>query len=199
MPVAPCCNAASAISTGRGNETMNSATQAKSPQPYMNPYAAGIGLGAVLLAAFVVMGRGLGASGAFSNVAAWAQNIVAPGSVDANEFLGPYLGDGSAHPLKTWLVFEVIGLFIGASISGFLARRTALVIEKGPRVGRNARLALAFGGGMLMAIGADLARGCTSGQALTGGALLNAGSWAFMMCVFAGAYAVAWLVRKQWI
>ena len=47
-----------------------------------------------------------------------------------------------------------------------------------------------------MAIGADLARGCTSGQALTGGALLNAGSWAFMMCVFGGAYAVAWFFQE---
>ena len=49
-----------------------------------------------------------------------------------------------------------------------------------------------------MGIGAKLARGCTSGQALTGGALLNVGSWAFMMCVFAGAYATAWFVRRQW-
>ncbi len=60
------------------------------------------------------------------------------------------------------------------------------------------RLALAFVGGALMAIGAALARGCTSGQALTGGALLNLGSWAFMMMVFAGAYAVAAFVRWQW-
>ena len=58
--------------------------------------------------------------------------------------------------------------------------------EKGPRVSRAARLAMAFAGGVLMAFGAALARGCTSGQALTGGALLNLGSWAFMMMVFAG-------------
>jgi len=46
--------------------------------------------------------------------------------------------------------------------------------------------------------GARMARGCTSGQALSGGAVLSAGSWAFMMCVFAGAYAVAYFVRKFW-
>jgi hypothetical protein len=165
----------------------------------MNPFLAGFGLGLVLLAAFVVMGRGLGASGAFNATAAWALSAVAPAYVSGNEFLGPYLGDGSTHPLKTWLVFEVLGLFIGASISGLLAGRAALMVEKGPRVSRSARLGLAFGGGMLMAIGADLARGCTSGQALTGGALLNAGSWAFMICVFGGAYAVAWFVRREWI
>lgn len=178
---------------------MTTATRANPARPYMNPYVAGIGLGLVLLAAFVLMGRGLGASGAFSSTAAWALSLVAPGYVEGHEFLGPYLGDGSAHPLKTWLVFEVMGLFLGAFISGLLAGRSTLMVEKGPKVSRNARLSLAFAGGMLMAIGADLARGCTSGQALTGGALLNAGSWAFMICVFAGAYAVAWFVRKEWI
>jgi hypothetical protein len=167
-------------------------------RPYMNPYLAGIGLGLVLLAAFVTMGRGLGASGAFSAFVAWALNAVAPGYVARNEYLSPYIGDGSTHPLKAWLVFEVMGVFAGALLSGLLAGRVAWTIEKGSRVSHMVRLSLAFVGGMLMAIGAHLARGCTSGQALTGGALLNAGSWAFMMCVFGGAYAVAWLVKGEW-
>jgi uncharacterized membrane protein YedE/YeeE len=68
----------------------------------------------------------------------------------------------------------------------------------GPNVSVRARFALAFAGGALMGIGAKLARGCTSGQALSGGAVLNAGSWAFMLMVFAGAYATAWFVRRQW-
>ncbi len=165
---------------------------------YMNPYLAGIGLGLVLLASFVAMGRGLGASGAFSAAVAWAANAVAPGWVARNEYLSPYIGDGSTHPLKAWLVFEVMGVFAGALLSGLLAGRVERVIEKGPRVSSATRLLLAFVGGLLMAIGADLARGCTSGQALTGGPLLNAGSWAFMMCVFGGAYAVAWLFRREW-
>ena len=50
----------------------------------------------------------------------------------------------------------------------------------------------------LMAVGAKLAIGCTSGQALSGGAMLALGSWAFMFSVFAGGFAFAWLVRKQW-
>ena len=49
-----------------------------------------------------------------------------------------------------------------------------------------------------MGIGSKLARGCTSGQALTGGAMLSIGSWAFMIAVFASAYAVAYLFRRQW-
>jgi uncharacterized membrane protein YedE/YeeE len=174
-------------------------TRVRAAEPYMNPYLAGIGLGLVLLSAFVVMGRGLGASGAFSATAAWALNAVAPNYVAGNGFLEPYIGDGSTHPLKAWLVFEVLGVFLGALISGLLAGRVKLIVEKGPRIAHAARLWLAFAGGALMAIGAYLARGCTSGQALTGGALLNAGSWAFMICVFGGAYGLAYFLRKEWI
>ncbi len=165
---------------------------------YMNPYLAGIGLGLVLLLSFVVMGRGLGASGAFNATVAWLEHSLAPGHVMANEYLSEYVGDGSSHPLKAWLVFEVVGVFAGALVSGLLAGRVRRTIEKGPRASNGARFAAAFLGGMLMALGAHLARGCTSGQALTGGALLNAGSWAFMLCVFAGAYALAFFMRWEW-
>ncbi len=166
--------------------------------PYMNPYLAGIGLGLVLLAAFVVMGRGLGASGAINAFVAWVVSLVAPEHARSREFLAGYIGDGSVHPLKAWLVFEVLGVFVGALISGLLAHRVRASVERGPRASIALRFGLAFAGGATMAFGAALGRGCTSGQALTGGALLNAGSWAFMMCVFGGAYATAWFVRRQW-
>ena len=51
---------------------------------------------------------------------------------------------------------------------------------------------------MIAGYGARLAQGCTSGQALTGGSLLNLGSWAFMLSVFAGGYALAYFLRKEW-
>jgi hypothetical protein len=166
--------------------------------PYANPYLAGIGLGLVLLAAFVIMGRGLGASGAFSSALSWIVNLVAPAHAQGNEYMSQYLGDGSSHPLKAWLVFEVVGVAAGALLSGILAGRARLAVEKGPRVSTGVRLLCAFLGGALMAVGAHLARGCTSGQALTGGALLNVGSWAFMLMVFVGGYAAAWFFRWQW-
>ncbi len=168
----------------------------KEPQPYSNPYIAGIGLGLVLLGAFVIMGRGLGASGATNALVAAGMNAVSPAHAQAREWLAPYLGGG--NPLKDYLVFEVIGVFVGALLSGLLAGRVRVGVEKGPRVSTGMRLTMAFGGGALMGIGAAFARGCTSGQALSGGALLNLGSWAFMLMVFAGAYALAALMRWQW-
>jgi hypothetical protein len=132
-----------------------------------------------------------------SALVAFGLDAVAPEHAQSREWLSGYLV-GGANPLKEWLVFEVLGVFTGALLSGILARRVLVTVEKGPRVSVGPRLALAFFGGALMAVGAAFGRGCTSGQALSGGSLLNLGSWAFMMMVFAGAYGLAFFVRRQW-
>ena len=168
-------------------------------QPYSNPYLVGVGLGLVLLAAFVIMGRGLGASGAVSTLVSVGVQTVAPEHAKSNTLYEGYLGDGTTNPLKDWLVFELIGVLAGGFISGSLAGRVRKGIEKGPRISNWKRLMFAFIGGGLMGIGAKLARGCTSGQALSGGAILNLGSWAFMMMIFAGGYAAAYFLRRQWL
>ncbi|MGE5234647.1 MAG: YeeE/YedE thiosulfate transporter family protein [Acidobacteriota bacterium] len=163
---------------------------------YSNPYLAGLGLGLVLLAAFVIVGRGLGASGAFSSAVAAGVQAVAPVHAQSNDFYAEYLEGG--NPLKSWLVFEILGVLVGGFLSGALAGRVHRTIEKGPSVSVRWRVVGAFSGGALMGAAAKLARGCTSGQALTGGAQLNLGSWIFMLSVFAGGYAVAYFVRRQW-
>jgi uncharacterized membrane protein YedE/YeeE len=164
--------------------------------PYASPYLAGVGIGLVLLLAFVAVGRGLGASGAFSSVAATGVAAVAPETAAASPALAGYLGAGG--PLRDWLVIELVGVAIGGFASARLAGRWRREVERGPRAGRRGRLLAGFGGGVLMGIGARLARGCTSGQALTGGALLSVGSWIFIATAFAAGYAVAPLVRRQW-
>jgi hypothetical protein len=165
-------------------------------RPYWNPYFVGVLLGLVLLATYVVTARGLGATGAFSSVAAWLAGLFSPEHVAGNPVHSRYLNEGA--PLLSWTVFLLLGAFAGAHLSGRQAGRVRISIERGPRITDRGRLALAFCGGFLAAFGAKLAKGCTSGQALTGGALLNLGSWAFMLSVFAGAYAVALVFRFQW-
>ncbi|MGB2868700.1 MAG: YeeE/YedE thiosulfate transporter family protein [Bacteroidota bacterium] len=166
--------------------------------PYMNPYHAGIGLGLVLLAAFVIMGRGLGASGAFTSVVAVGVQAVAPVHAQSSTFYKEYL-PANTPPLKDWLVFEIAGVIVGGMISGVLAGRMRRTVDRGPNSTIGSRLLLAFAGGVVMGFGSKLARGCTSGQALTGGALLSVGSWTFMIAVFASAYGMAYFVRRQWI
>lgn len=181
-----------------GTHDRDAVASTRTPGAYSNPYLAGIGLGLVLLAAFVVMGRGLGASGAFSTLVSVGVATAAPEHAAGNAFYTEYLGT-EGNPLKDWLLFEVIGVFAGGFLSGVLAGRIKRTTEKGPHISVRGRLFFAFFGGGIMGFGAKLARGCTSGQALTGGALLNVGSWAFMLCVFAGAYALAYVVRRQWL
>ena len=121
---------------------------------------------------------------------------MAPDHVLANPYMAGTMSHG--HPLDNWLVYMVLGTFLGGLVASFSAGRFRGEVVRGPRISVTWRLALAVSGGVLMGAAARLARGCTSGQALTGGALLSAGSWAFMFAVFGGGYAVAWFVRRQW-
>ena len=155
-----------------------------SPVKYANSYLAGTALGLVLLAAFVFAGRGLGASGAF----AWMAARVAP----VNPYFERYLA------ADTWLLVEIAGVLLGGFASAARAGRLRRAVERGPRITARTRLLCAFGGGAAMGVGAALARGCTSGLALSGGALLSVGSWAFMIAAFAAGFLLAPAMRRAW-
>ena len=169
----------------------------RDPSRYWNPYAAGLALGIVLFAALFVTGNGLGASGGFARVMVFFEDRVVPAHVDRNPQLAPMAG-GENNPLDHRLVWMVLGVVLGGFVSGLLAGRTKVETCKGPQISTKTRWMLAFIGGGLMGYGAGLARGCTSGQALSGGAVLSVGSWAFMMMVFAGGYLFAYPLRKAW-
>ena len=166
-------------------------------RPYMNPYVAGTVLGIVLFLAFFVTGTGLGASGGLNRLLVYVQNIINPEHIDHVPYLLKMAG-GSLNPLDSWIVYLTVGTIAGGFISGIIGRRVKLETNKGPQISNGMRWVLAFIGGALMGYGARLARGCTSGQALSGGAVLSVGSWAFMFAVFAGAYALAYFFRKAW-
>ncbi len=108
------------------------------------------------------------------------------------------MAGGDKNPLSSWIVFLTLGTLVGGFASGYRHGRVFVDTEHGPRISIGARWAFAFIGGALMGYGARLARGCTSGQALSGGAVLSVGSWAFMFAVFPGAYALAYFLRRLW-
>lgn len=167
------------------------------PRSYMNPYLAGLLLGIVLFLAFFITGSGLGASGGLNRMLVFFQNMAAPEHINHVPYLLKMAG-GNLNPLDSWIVFLTVGTILGGLISGLLGRRMKIETNKGPRIGNKTRWMMAFLGGALMGYGARLARGCTSGQALSGGAVLSVGSWAFMFAVFAGAYALAYFLRRFW-
>lgn len=165
--------------------------------PYWSPYLAGIGLGLTLLLSLVLMGRGIGASGAITRLTGYAMHEVVPEHAESLGYFKQYFNTES-HILNEYLVFMFFGMFVGGFVSGALGGRNRVMIVKGPTASKMFRLNLAFFGGIISALGARLARGCTSGQALTGGATLAFGSWLFVIFAFAGGYAFAYFVRRQW-
>jgi hypothetical protein len=166
-------------------------------EQYWNPYLGGVLLGLVLFASFFVAGHGLGASGGVNRIVVAVEDAVAPEHVDRVPYLAQMAG-GDRDPLQHWIVWEVAGILLGGFVSGLLRGRVRLQTYHGPQIRAGTRWAFAFLGGLLMGYGARLARGCTSGQALSGGAVLSVGSWAFMLAVFAGGYGLAWFVRRLW-
>jgi len=169
----------------------------KEARPYLNPYLAGTILGVVLFATFYVTGGGLGASSGMTHVQTGVLKWLAPGHVDRTAYFAEVAG-GSRNAWTHYAVYMMVGTILGGFVSGLLNRRVKLELRKGPNVTTPTRIVFALLGGALMGYGARLARGCTSGQALSGGAVLSVGSWAFALAVFAGAYGVAWFFRRLW-
>ncbi len=172
---------------------------------YLNPYVGGVLLGLVLLVANYVSGRGLGASGALKSTIVAGVKTVAPSHYENTEFYQDYqkkkesFGKGEQSPLKDWLVLEMLGVLVGGFLSGAVAGRLKLKVEHSPRITSRRRLLFALAGGILFGFGSQLGRGCTSGSALSGMAVLSLGGFITMAGIFGTAFAFAYFFRKNWI
>ena len=169
----------------------------RTEKPYVNPYLGGMILGIVLFLAFFLTGNGLGSSGATSRIDALIVDSISPSHVDSNPYLLKMAG-GDKNPLDDWIVPVFIGALLGGFASGLFNGRLKFMTTRGPNISDRTRWMMAFLGGVLFLYGARMARGCTSGQALSGGATLSAGSWVIMFAIFGGAYGLAYFVRKLW-
>lgn len=167
-------------------------------KPYMNPYLAGFLLGLVLMASYVIAGRGLGASGAAKNLLITSVANVAPDYAEKKTFYEDFFISDTS-PMQSFLVYMALGVLIGGFFSGALSGRTGIKTDRGPGIGKSTRLAFALAGGLLFGLGAQFGRGCTSGAALSGMAVMSTGGIITMMAIFGSGYALAWFFRKLWI
>jgi uncharacterized protein len=165
---------------------------------YINPYLGGVILGSVLLLSFYLSGRGLGASGAVKNSVAATVNAIAPAHVENSAYLSQFAGNDK-KPMNNWLVYEVLGVFAGAFLSGIIFNRLKFKVEHSPKITSRRRLLFALTGGLVFGFGSQLARGCTSGAALSGMAVLSFGGYITMIAIFGTAFIAAWIFRKNWI
>ncbi len=164
---------------------------------YVNPYLSGAALGLVLFLAFWLTGGGLGASGGIARLELFVLSKIVPDAINHNAYFAHTAG-GARNALANPLVPMILGVLVGGFISGLVFKRVKVEVRKGPRVSTPLRLTLALLGGIIVGWGAKMSRGCTSGQGLSGGAVLAVGSWAFLLAFFAGGYLTAWFVRKAW-
>jgi len=164
----------------------------------MNPYLAGTMLGLVLLAAMFFSGRGLGASGGIKYCTVSVVKAIDSDHVNSSSYYSGYFKN-DRNPLKNWLTLGILGLIAGGFISGAVSGRLGFKIERSPKISNSRRLIFAFLGGVFFVFGAQLARGCTSGAALSGMAVLSVAGFVTMLAIFGSAYLFAWFFRKNWI
>lgn len=165
---------------------------------YINPYLGGIMLGLVLFATYYITGRGLGASGAVKSTVVTTVHAVAPEHAEKSAYYSKFLSDHSS-PMNNWLVFEVLGVIAGAFFSGALWGRLKIKTEHSPKISSKTRLIAALIGGTFFGLGSQLGRGCTSGAALSGMAVLSSSGIITMMAIFASAYLFSWIFKRLWV
>jgi uncharacterized membrane protein YedE/YeeE len=138
---------------------------------YWSPYAAGALLGLTLLASFYIAAERL-------------------------SYFSRYLDH--PQPLLDWGVFLVVGVFLGALGGALASRNFKLMFDRAASMTVERRFVMAFSGGVLIGFASRLARGCTSGVALTGGSQLALAGWVFVIAMFASGFLFAALFRRYW-
>ena len=157
-----------------------------------SPYAVGAGIGTLSWFAFLTEKKPIGITGAFENTAAGLGQKLAPHASGVNA----YLSKSEEVPKLDWEWMLAAGVALGSWISANAsgdqhAKRVpdlwAARFGASPRV----RDLGAFVGGALMMFGARVAKGCTSGHAISGTQQLAASSWLFSPVMGGAAVVVA--------
>lgn len=167
-----------------------------------SPWVVGFALGVLSWFAFATAQHGLGITTPFEQAAALATQTLASQSTGITS----YLAEEDA-PKIGWEWTLVVGVFLGSFISATIGRRgrstdtSSSGSENVPplwaaRFGHSVprRMAAAFGGGIILMLGARIARGCTSGHGITGSLQLAAASWIFISVAFAVAVVTAFVL-----
>lgn len=149
-----------------------------------SPYIAGISIGLLTLMTFRFSDKPVGASSAYATISGMLGKAFAP----KHTLNLKYFSENP--PRVNWeLVFvssAVIGSFISAWTGGeFVSRMVPELWEKKFGADSIASYGLSgFVGGMLMAFGARLAGGCTSGHGISGTSQLSVASWVTLISLF---------------
>ncbi len=158
--------------------------------PAWSPYVVGAGIGVLSWLTFYFSDKPIGASSFYAQVSGFIGKLIAPRHTESLA----YFKDNP--PRVGWEFAFVLSIVVGGAIAALTGGEFAnewLPPMWTARFGDSIalRAAIAFGGGLLMAFGARLAGGGTSGHGSSGTMPRNVASWIAVICFFIGGVAVA--------
>ncbi|MFG0262446.1 MAG: YeeE/YedE thiosulfate transporter family protein [Novipirellula sp. JB048] len=162
--------------------------------PVWSPYLVGGLIGVLSMLTFYFSHQPLGASTAYARIAGLIGQRIAPAHTRSLNYFQ------TKPPKVGWELMLVVGVILGAFLSawsgGELTGRLLPELWQ-DRFGASSgalRVGVALIGGILMAFGARMAGGCTSGHGISGTLQLAIGSWVSAICFFIGGIIAAMLM-----
>jgi uncharacterized membrane protein YedE/YeeE len=165
--------------------------------PAWSPYLVGALIGVLSMLTFYFSNKPLGASTAYARLAGMVGRAVAPKHTESLVYYR------KNKPAVDWEVMLLAGVVLGAFLAAWHGSELTgewLPAMWAARFGEGSiglRLVAALLGGVLMAFGARLAGGCTSGHGISGTLQLSVGSWIAVICFFVGGIATAMLMFRM--
>ena len=160
-----------------------------------SPYLVGALIGVLSMATFYFSDKPLGVSTSYARLAGLVGNLFSKGHIETLKFYQ------DKKPKIEWEVMLMFGVILGAFIAAYTGGEItaswvpALWAERfGPDVALRSGVAVL--GGAVMAYGARLAGGCTSGHGISGALQLSVSSWIALACFFAASVVTAMLLYR---
>ncbi len=166
------------------------------PEPAWSPYVVGGLIGIVVLTTLALVGQKIGASSAYSATAGMLGRLMAPQHIATL----PYYR--KSKPMIGWTFTIVLGAILGSFLAAWTGGElTGTYLQEMwvARFGADSGLLrgiVALVGGGVMAFGARMAGGCTSGHGISGTLQLAVSSWIAVICFFIGGIATAMLMYR---
>ncbi len=166
------------------------------PEPAWSPYLVGGLIGLLVMLTLTFARKPVGASSAYADAAGLLGRAIAPRHIASLKFYREH------KPAFGWSIFFVAGAVGGAFLAAWLGGELTgtylqpMWLERFGPESFALRTLMGFAGGAVMAYGARMAGGCTSGHGISGALQLATGSWIALICFFVGGAAAALLLYR---
>lgn len=166
------------------------------PVPAWSPYIVGALIGLLTMLTLTFSRKPVGASSAYADGAGLIGRLVAPRHIRSLKFFQ------ENKPAVGWSLLFVVGAIGGSFLAAWSGGELTGVYLQDMWVARFGpdsfalRTVVALCGGAVMAYGARMAGGCTSGHGISGTLQLAVGSWIAVICFFIGGIGTALLMYR---